>query len=74
MASNERKTNPEHWRTVENSRSFVDLAAEALRHLDSGNLVIERCIEYLSQLSMILKATGGYRPYPQRIYSTDIVL
>jgi len=45
---------------VENARPYLDLAADALRHLDSGNLVIERCVEYLTQLSMILKATSEF--------------
>lgn len=42
------------------SRPYLDLAAEALQRLDSGNRVIERCVEYLSQLSKILKATSEY--------------
>lgn len=42
---------------VDPSRSYLDLAAETLRRLDSGNQVIERCVEYLSQLSLILKST-----------------
>lgn len=45
---------------IENARPYLDLAADALRHLDSGNLVIERCVEYLAQLSMILKATSEF--------------
>lgn len=48
---------------IENARPYLDLAADALRHLDSGNLVIERCVEYLAQLSIILKATSKF-PMP----------
>lgn len=60
VASNERMHNPEQWSSVELYRPYLDLAAEALRRLDSGNRVIERCAEYLSQLSMILKATSEF--------------
>lgn len=58
VSSKERQYNPDQWRPIENSRPYLDLAADALRHLDSGNSVIERCVEYLTQLSMILKATS----------------
>ncbi|KAJ5677468.1 transcriptional regulatory protein GAL4 [Penicillium maclennaniae] len=56
VASKERLNYPEQWSSVELYRPYLDLAADALRRLDSGNPVIERCVEYLSQLSMILKA------------------
>lgn len=39
---------------VSHSRPCIDTAAEALRQLDPGNPVVERCQEYLSQLSAIL--------------------
>ncbi|UKZ96563.1 uncharacterized protein TrAFT101_011346 [Trichoderma asperellum] len=41
---------------VNHSRPYIENAIEALRRLDSGNRVIERCVEYLSQLSLILNA------------------
>lgn len=31
------------------------MAAEALRHLDPGNRVIERCVDYLMQLEVALE-------------------
>lgn len=49
---------PEQWRIVCEARPYLDIAAEALRRLDSGNQVIERCVEYLSQLSLMLKSAG----------------
>jgi hypothetical protein len=30
------------------------MAIEALRNLDRGNRVVDRCVQYLSQLSLIL--------------------
>ncbi|KKA20471.1 hypothetical protein T310_5522 [Rasamsonia emersonii CBS 393.64] len=56
VSSKESAHNPAAWETVERSRPYLDLAAEALRCLDSGNRVIERCVEYLSQLSLALAA------------------
>lgn len=43
---------------VNQSRSYIENAIEALRRLDSGNRVIERCAEYFAQLSLILSAMG----------------
>ncbi|KAL2216905.1 fungal-specific transcription factor domain-containing protein [Thermoascus aurantiacus ATCC 26904] len=54
VSSKESLHDPSQWSVVERSRPYLDLAAEALRHLDSGNRVIERCIEYLTQLSFVL--------------------
>ncbi|KAJ5752333.1 transcriptional regulatory protein GAL4 [Penicillium odoratum] len=66
VSSKEHQHSPEQWQTVENCRPYLDLAADALCHLDSGNGVIERCVEYLSQLSMILKATtSGETNHPR---------
>ncbi|KAJ5921542.1 transcriptional regulatory protein GAL4 [Penicillium verhagenii] len=66
ISSKESQHNPEQWRIIESSRPYLDLAADALRHLDSGNRVIERCVEYLTQLSMVLKATtSGEQTIPR---------
>jgi hypothetical protein len=43
---------------VMQSRPYIENAIEGLRRLDSGNRVIERCVEYLAQLSLILSAMG----------------
>lgn len=48
------------------SRPYLDLAAEALRRLDSGNRVIERCAEYLSQLSLILNTPSHLHLHPNQ--------
>jgi hypothetical protein len=60
---------PAAWVFVERSRPYLDLALDALRHLDSGNSVIERCIEYLSQIILALTAlnlTPGSRSPQQQ--------
>ncbi|CAI7674841.1 unnamed protein product [Penicillium manginii] len=54
VASKERDRNPSAWIMVSQSRPCIDTAAEALRQLDPGNPVVERCQEYLSHLSAIL--------------------
>ncbi|KAJ5663727.1 transcriptional regulatory protein GAL4 [Penicillium longicatenatum] len=65
VSSKESQYSPDQWRIFEDARPYLDLAADALRHLDSGNLVIERCVEYLAQLSMILNATtSGEASHP----------
>jgi hypothetical protein len=56
VSSKESPHNPGLWDSVERSRPYLDLAADALRRLDSGNRVIERCVEYLTQLSLALVA------------------
>ena len=62
MSSRESPKNPSLWEPVERSRPYLDLAADALRQLDSGNRVIERCVEYLSQLALALAALGRFLP------------
>lgn len=49
-----RDDSPSTWDTVEKSRGYIEKAILALRRLDSGNRVIARCVEYLSQLVLIL--------------------
>lgn len=43
---------------VNQSRFYIDNTIAALLRLGSGNRVIERCPEYLAQLSLILSAMG----------------
>ncbi|KFZ23187.1 hypothetical protein V502_02339 [Pseudogymnoascus sp. VKM F-4520 (FW-2644)] len=43
-----------HWGFVEQSRPYFSMAIEALRNLDRGNRVVERCVQYLLQLSSAL--------------------
>ncbi|CRG88732.1 Quinic acid utilization activator [Talaromyces islandicus] len=56
VSSRESPKNPALWEPVERSRPYLDLAVDALRRLDSGNHVIERCVEYLSQIALALAA------------------
>lgn len=63
VASKERDRNPSAWIMVSHSRPYIDTAAEALRQLDPGNPVVERCQEYLSQLSAILDPLISEEPY-----------
>jgi hypothetical protein len=51
---------------VEQSRPYLDLAIEALRFLDSGNRVIERCLEYLNQLLLAMNALSELPHAPIR--------
>lgn len=54
VASKEREGNPSAWSVVDESRPYHDKAIEVLHRLDHGNRVVGRCIEYLSQLSLVL--------------------
>lgn len=56
VASREKDSNPLAWSGVDESRAYIDKAIEALHRLDSGNRVIVRCVEYLSQLSLVFNA------------------
>ncbi|KAK9319526.1 fungal-specific transcription factor domain-containing protein [Lipomyces orientalis] len=54
VAWKDRDDSPSTWDTVDKSRGYIEKAIGALRRLDSGNRVIARCIEYLSQVVLIL--------------------
>ena len=49
------------------------MAADALRHLDPGNIVIERCVDYLMQLEVALERICKLSHFPRGI-CTGIVL
>ncbi|KAG9251910.1 transcriptional regulatory protein GAL4 [Emericellopsis atlantica] len=40
------------WKFVEDALPYFNMAVEALQNLDRGNRVVERCVSYLSQLSL----------------------
>ncbi|KAJ3453600.1 hypothetical protein MRS44_017847 [Fusarium solani] len=40
------------WKFVEDALPYFNIAIEALQNLDRGNRVVERCVNYLSQLSL----------------------
>ena len=41
------------WEFVEKAMPYFNMAIEALRNLDQGNRVVERCVDYLSQLTLL---------------------
>lgn len=53
LAPRDSNTNP-LWAFAEQARPYLNMAIEALHNLDHGNRVIERCVQYLSQLSLVL--------------------
>lgn len=83
-ASREREANPSAWSMVDESRPYISKAIEALHHLDSGNHVVGRCVDYLSQLSLVLNtlsmskqssllslAFDAVFPFPTRQHETS---
>ena len=72
-ASREREGNPSAWSVVDDSRPYIDKAVEALYRLDSGNRVIGRCVEYLSQLSVVLNALRK-SDLLHRIFEVHVIL
>ena len=40
----------------------LDMAIEALRHLDSDNRMVARCQDYLEQFVQVVQALGKHRP------------
>lgn len=71
-AFKEREANPSAWSIVDGSRPYMDKAIEALYRLDSGNPVVGRCVEYLSQLSLVLNALSMSKL--SRLLSIDLLL
>lgn len=60
--------------SVATSRPYLLMAADALRHLDPGNLVIERCVDYLMQLEVALERICKLSSHFPRGICTVIVL
>lgn len=54
--------------TVEDSRPYLVMAADALRQLDPGNTVIERCVDYLMQLEVALENICMICPFPLEVW------
>lgn len=46
------------WYFMEQALPYFKMAIEALENLDRGNRVIERCVSYLSQLSITSLGSG----------------
>ena len=56
VAQNDCKTDPDRlsrWKFVENALPYFNMAIEALQNLDRGNRSVERCVSYLSQLTIV---------------------
>ncbi|KAJ9377612.1 transcriptional regulator family: Fungal Specific TF [Paecilomyces variotii] len=64
VSSKESIHDPSQWSVVDRARPYLDIAVDALKRLDSGNRVIERCVEYLSQISVVLMALTSNGPIP----------
>lgn len=60
VSSKESIHDPSQWSIVDRARPYLDIAVDALKRLDSGNRVIERCVEYLSQISVVLMALSKF--------------
>ena len=41
------------WKFVENALPYFNMAIDALQNLDRGNRLLERCVCYLSQLTIV---------------------
>ena len=68
MAYDDCKNDPERilrWNFVEAPLPYFNMAIEALQNLDRGNRVVERCVSYLSQLT-ILPIISGKSSNPRR--------
>lgn len=46
------------WDFMEQALPYFEMAIEALENLDRGNHVVERCVSYLSQLSITSLGSG----------------
>lgn len=56
IARTEVKNDPKRisrWEFVDNALPYFSMAIEALQNLDRGNRVVERCVSYLSQLTVV---------------------
>jgi hypothetical protein len=41
------------WKFVESALPYFNMAIDALQNLDRGNRSVERCVSYLSQLTIV---------------------
>lgn len=55
---------------MEASLPYFNMAIEALQNLDRGNRVVERCVSYLSQLTILPIISGKSRSPDAQSYST----
>lgn len=52
---------PSRWKFLESSAIYLNMAIEALQNLDRGNRVVQRIVDYLSQLAL---AVLSLREFP----------
>lgn len=55
VARNDIQSDPKRtprWEFVEQALPYFNMAIEALENLDRGNRVVERCVSYMSQLTL----------------------
>ncbi|KIW39315.1 hypothetical protein, variant [Exophiala oligosperma] len=51
---------PSQWKFLESSALYLNMAIEALQNLDRGNRVVQRIVDYLSQLALaVLSLSSG---------------
>lgn len=65
IARSETQNDPKlssRWEFVERSYPYFSMAIEALENLDRGNRVVERCVSYLSQLTLAPVNSGKCPP------------
>ena len=72
VARNDIQNDPKRaprWEFVEQALPYFNMAIEALENLDRGNRVVERCVSYMSQLTLFpISASKLTHPSLQRHY------
>ncbi|KAL6249362.1 hypothetical protein RBB50_003215 [Rhinocladiella similis] len=77
---------PSRWKFLESSAIYLNMAIEALQNLDRGNRVVQRIVDYLSQLALavlslpssnidattILPSANSYDPFSSTSNHQDL--
>lgn len=53
---------PPQWKFLESSAIYLNMAIEALQNLDRGNRVVQRIVDYLSQLALAVLSLREFSP------------
>lgn len=51
------------WRFLNNPTMYLNMAIEALQNLDRGNRVVQRMVDYLSQLTIAVPNLREFDPF-----------
>ncbi|KIW29792.1 uncharacterized protein PV07_05580 [Cladophialophora immunda] len=51
---------PSQWKFLESSAIYLNMAIEALQNLDRGNRVVQRIVDYLSQLALAVLSMSSH--------------